>query len=344
MNKLYAVMKESKIVFGPVADTEYAKVVEFLGKLDLNEKKKCRVIMKQSVENKAPVEGVIPANINTEKVSVPQNAKPSIKIEKAKEVESDEFVFNETNEAFNSYLDGAGGSSDYWKPKDGRNLIRILPLGGVSPVDWKTPYPFVMTGLHGSVGLSMQEKVHCPRLTYNQPCPICAFVWKLYNSKLPDDIALARKIKAYKSVIANIINLADIESGVQKYAFGKKLAAKLVSYLQDPDTKYVLHPDKGNNFILIKKTVDNYPNYDESRFEMKSSPVSTILPNWKEQIHNLVSEIKAKTYDELVLILKDTKKAMLTSDESVEPEVIVDPENNIIEIDTNELDEKLKNF
>lgn len=342
---MYAVMKETKIVFGPVPDIEYNKVIEFLGKLNVEEKKKCRVIMKQSVESSDKLSEISKFK-EQPKVEISKIEKEISKTEKLNTLDTDEFLFADVNVAFNSYLNGSGSSGDYWKPKDGRNLIRILPLGGVSPVDWKTSYPFVMTGLHGNVGLSMQEKVHCPRLTYAQPCPICTFVWQLYNSKLPDDIALAKKIKAYKSVLANIIDLSDVDSGVQKFAFGKKLAAKLLSYLQDPDTKFVLHPEKGNNFILIKKIIDNYPNYDESRFEMKATSVSSILSDWKEKIHNLVTEIKAKTYEELVEVLKNTKKAMLTSDESISD--IEDSSNSsnesIVEVDVDELNEKLKSF
>lgn len=351
MTKFYAVVKENRVVFGPIADTEYAQVIGFLGKLSADEKKKCRVIMKQSPEAvKSVPSDVKPLASKIE----PVVEKVVNKIEKPQvqsvSVNSDEFVFADVNATFNFYLEGSTGSTEFWKPKEGRNLIRILPLGGVSPADWKTPYPFVVSGLHANVGLSMQERVYCPRLTHNKPCPICAFVWKLWNSKIPDDITLARRIKSYKTVLANIVDLSDVEAGIQKYAMGKKLAAKVISYLEDADTKFVLHPEKGNNFILIKKTVDDFPNYDESRFEMKPSSILPILPDWRDKIHNLMNSVKSKSYEEMTEILKNTKQALLSAnDESIasveQPSVFSqDAEAGITEINIEDLDEKLKNF
>ena len=287
------------------------------------------------------------------------------KVEEPAPATGDEFTFdNPSAQAFGSFLEG-GGTSEYWKPKDGKNLVRLLPLGGINPNDWKTPYPMLLSGVHPNVGLSLQETVYCPRLTHNKACPICAFVWKLWNTKNKEDEELARRIKAYKRILMNIIDLSDIEAGVQKYAFGKKLAAKIVSYLQDPDTRYVLHPDKGNNFILIKKTLDGFPNYDESRFEMKSTPLSAILPDWRKGINDLRKDIVEKSYDELVAILNDTKKALLTSatDSPVASPAAAQPVENIAdaqtqandqfgspeatevtEVSLDELDNKLNNF
>ena len=360
MTKLYAVMKEKVVVFGPVPEAEYNKVVEFLGKLGEADKLKYRVVMK--VVATSVSEPVAQAPGQTVKVQSTLEPKPVLTTTKKKEIPvvstPDEFVFADSSAAFSAHLEGSGGAGEYWKAKDGRNLIRVLPLGGVSPIDWKTPYPFVSLGLHSSVGLSMQETVHCPRITHNRPCPICSYVWKLYNSKAPDDIAIAKKIKAYKRVIANIVVLSDVESGVQKFAFGKKLAEKLSSYLQDQETKLVLHPENGNNFILIKKVLDGYPNYDESRFEMKSTSITQILPNWRDQIHNLTLDLKEKTYDELVVVLRETKKAIMNAGEDFEGSPISDVHKvnvdvlpttqegfqDITEVGLDDLDNKLSNF
>jgi len=367
MSKQYAIMKDGKVVFGPVPESEYQKVVTHLNTYPAEERKSYKVVFTtakaeasatpppastptvEPVKEKAPA--TPPPSAVTQPPATPQ---PSA----VTEPETDEYTFdNNATAAFSSHVEG-GGSSDYWKPKDGRNMVRLLPLGGINPNDWKTPYPMILLGIHPNVGLSMQETVHCPRLTYNKACPICAFVWKLYNTKNEEDKELAKKIKSYKRIIMNIIDLSDIEAGVQKYAFGKKLAGKIVSYLQDPDTRYVLHPDKGNNFILIKKTLDGYPNYDESRFEMKSTPLSSILPEWRNGINDLRKDIVEKTYDELAVVLKETKKALLTaSSDDVNPVGAQSVEQappsdafgtqesaEVTEVSLEELDQKLDNF
>jgi len=379
MSKQYAIMKDGKCVFGPVPEADYQKIVTHLNTFTPEERKTYKVVFttaKSEAPAVTPPVTTPPAAVTPpapvtppvqEKVAPPVTPPaaqaPAVETPPATEQPADEYTFdNNATAAFSSHVEG-GGSSEYWKPKDGKNLVRLLPLGGINPNDWKTPYPMLLSGLHPNVGLSMQEMVYCPRLTHNQACPICAFVWKLYNNNNEEDKALAKKIKSYKRILMNIIDLSDLDAGVQKYAFGKKLAGKIVSYLQDPDTRYVLHPDKGNNFILIKKTIDGYPNYDESRFEMKSTPLSGILPEWRKGIHDLRKDVVEKSYDELAVVLRETKKALLESStddvapvESHAVETVAQapaaadnqfggPEGTEVqEVSLEELDTKLNNF
>jgi hypothetical protein len=140
----------------------------------------------------------------------------------------------------------------------------------------------------------------------------------LYNSGDKNDQALSKRIRSYRRVLANILDLSNLEAGVQKFAFGKKLAEKILSYKSDPeyqeDGRDFLDPEVGRNFILIKKKVDNYPNYDDSRVEVKITALSQIYPNWRAECHNLVAQVKPKTYDEMMKVLTDTKQAILTTD------------------------------
>lgn len=337
MAKQYAIVMNGEHVFGPVSGTEYNKVLQYLNNLQPDQRKLCKVQIIGDVDKKSA-----PKKDN-------KLEQPAPIVQKSN---SDEFTIDaDTVNAFGNFIEGTG-QSNYWKPKEGRQLIRFVPIGGVSPIDWKSPFPFISTGVHSNVGATLQDTVYCARQTHGKPCPICAFVAKLYNSKSEDDIIVARKIKGYKRVIANIIDLADIDKGIQKFAFGKKLAAKIQSYLQDEDTKNVLHPENGNNLILIKKTVDKFPNYDESRFEIRPSSLTKLCQNWRKDAHNLIDEIKEKSFDELNAILVETKKALLnnqSTDWTVTPEDQTVNDNptvnvgsdNITEINPDDLDKAL---
>lgn len=295
-SKSYTVMMNGEILLGPLQD--YGKVKAFLDGLNPAIKTKCTVKVGTSEAQSQPEEEVVAQPVKSEK--------PQVK------VHSPAVASVDVNNVFGAYLEG-GGQSDFWKPKDGRNLIRILPIGGVLPSDWTTPYPLLLSGVHSNVGLSLRETIYCPRLTHNQACPICNFVWKLYNTKNENDLKLARNIKGYNRVLANIIDLADIESGVQKFAFGKTLARKIMTYMEDPEFMPLLDAETGHNFIVIKKKVDNYPNYDDSRPEVKTMALAQIFPKWKESAYDLKKEIVEKTYDELMKVLTDTKKAILST-------------------------------
>jgi hypothetical protein len=145
----------------------------------------------------------------------------------------------------------------------------------------------------------------------------------LYNSKNDSDKELSKRIRSYKRVLANIIDLENVEAGVQKFAFGKKLLEKIMSYKKDPEYQVegrdFLDPEVGRNFVLIKKTVDNFPGYNDSRPEIKTTALSQIFPNWKSDCHNLVSDIQDKSYDDMMKILADTKHAIIATDPGALP-------------------------
>lgn len=299
MVKSYTVVMGNEVLFGP--ETDYAKVKGFVDTLNPAIKSKCSVKVAQTTSGNQPGEVVKEAK---EEALIDPAGEPVKKSTKS--------AAPDVNSVFGAYLEG-GGQSAFWKPKDGRNIVRILPIGGVLPTDWVTPYPFLLSGVHSNVGLSLRDTIYCARLTHNKACPICNFVWKLYNTKDNNDLELAKRIKAYNRVIANIIDLSDVEKGVQKFAFGKTLARKIMSYMEDPDFAPLLDAEAGHNFIVIKKTVDGFPNYDDSRPEVKTTSLTAIYGDWKKEAYDLKKEIVEKSYDELMAILTDTKKAILST-------------------------------
>jgi hypothetical protein len=299
VEKKYVVMMGAEVMFGPEAD--YAKVKAFADSLSPAIKSKCTV---KTTTSSKPSATAAPATATPATAKAPASA--------AKEA-SKPVAPVDGDAVFGSYLEG-GGPSDLWKPKDGKNIIRILPVGGVLPSDWSTPYPFILSGVHPKVGLSLNDMVYCARLTHKKACPLCQFIWNLYSSKDENDVKLAKRMKAYNRVIANIIDLSDVEKGVQKFAFGKTLARKIFSYMEDPEFKPLLDAEQGHNFVVIKKTVDGYPNYDDSRPEVKITPLSSIYPKWKDEVFDLRKEIAEKSYEELAEVLANTKKAIMSTD------------------------------
>jgi hypothetical protein len=304
--KRYTVINNGEVLFGP--ETDFAKVKTFTDSLNPAIKSKCNVKV-ETIAEPAKETGAAAVE-HKEEPAVKETV--SAKVTANKEEKPKAPGPADADAVFGSFLEG-GGQSDFWKPKDGRNIIRILPIGGVLPSDWVTPYPFVLGGVHSNVGLSLRDTVYCARLTHNKACPICNFVFQLYNTKDDNDIKLAKRIKGYTSIISNIIDLSDIEKGVQKYAFGKTLARKIKSYMDDEEFKPLLDPERGHNMIIIKKTVDGYPNYDDSRPEVKTSSLTQLYAKWREEAYDLKKEIKEKSYDELIKILADTKKAILST-------------------------------
>ena len=310
--KRYVVVMGVETLFGP--DSDYKKVKEFMDGLSPTIKGKCSV--KTVAGTPAAAAASEPEPAATPPVaSEPAPAAPTAPSTKPAPTPVAPSKAGNVDAAFWGAFEGSGSSAT-WKPKDGRNVIRILPIGGVLPTDWVTPYPFVLSGVHSNVGLSLNDTVICPRLTFGDACPICQFSWRMYESKDEGEIQTGKKIKGYIRVLANIIDLADPEKGVQKFAMGKKLATKIKTYMEDPEFAPLLDAEIGHNFILIKKTVDGFPNYDDSRPEVKRSSLSTLYPAWQKEAHALVGDIKKKSFAELQAIVQNTKRALLAASSS----------------------------
>lgn len=311
--KQYAVRMGDTVMFGPTTDIAAAK--DFKAKLAPEVQKSCSIYAQEVPSGEAKVAAPPAAK--------PGKAAPAPAAKPGRAAPASAVQEHDAASVFGSYLSGSG-SSEFWKPQDGRNIIRILPKGGVLPSDWKTPFPLLMSGVHSNVGLSLNETVYCPRLTHGRACPICNFVWKLYKSNNEQDKKLAGQLRGYKRTIANIIDLSDVDAGVQPFAFGIKLARKIMGFFQDPEyvemygtrdpVQGLLDPVHGRNFVCKKSKVDGFNNYDESRFELKESSLAAVYPGWEKGVINLVKYVIEVSYEDLEKILNDTKRAMLDSD------------------------------
>ena len=348
MPKQYSVVKkeDNSVVYGPVFEDKYEEIIEFMSGVPSKEKSKLKI---EIVENSAQKQEASPTKEPVSETP-PSTKKQPAKKEPAKPKSDNSSQTINANDAFSSFLEGSTSTS-FWKPKMGKNLIRILPIGGVLPTDWVTPYPLLLCGCHSRVGLSMQDTVHCPRITYGKACPICQFSWNMYNSNDPADKKLSSNIRGYKRIMANIIDLSEVGKGVQVYAFGQKVADKILTFLRSEveEERTVLDPKVGRNFIVELRSLDGFNNYDNSRFEMKSTSLDDIYPTWEKEVHDLKKYIEPKSYDELVKIVKQTQQAILNSsptswrDEGGAVGAAND-DVDTVEVTEDEIDNRLKNL
>lgn len=196
---------------------------------------------------------------------------------------------------------GGGFTSNFWKPKDGENIIRILPPDDDEDVFYKE------TGAHSVRG---QFFLWCPRLESGKKCPFCEETRRRYNAGTDLDVEIGRKIKSRKLYLYNIVDRKDEEdpNKVHVYMSGKKVWEKILSYYFDEDYGALDDVDSGYDFKLIKKTQGEFPNYDDSRPLPKPSPLS----DDKEEVASILSSkedlssfVEVKSYDELKSQLED---------------------------------------
>lgn len=210
------------------------------------------------------------------------------------------------------------GDDRFWKLErdksgNGSAIIRFLPPPAV---DGDDALPWVRVFDHGFKGPTGKWYIENSLTTLNQKDPVSEYNSKLWNES-SDDASWQRKQardqKRRLHYISNILVISDPknpdnEGKVFLFKYGKKIFDKITT-LMNPEfegDKPVNPFDfwKGANFKLRIRTVDGYPNYDQSIFENSAAlnDDDEELENiWKKQysLKEFVDPKNFKSYDEL---------------------------------------------
>lgn len=137
------------------------------------------------------------------------------------------------------------GSGQFFSFKDGRNVVRFLPgLNGQ-----KAFIPFFKHFVKGAEGGKMYGGP-CPLKMAKQPCVVCAVAAKLSRGSNADR-DLAEELGARSRVVANIIDRAAPDAGVQVAEFGTSIynAVKDIKRSLGDDPT---HPIEGFDLVVEK--------------------------------------------------------------------------------------------
>ncbi len=124
-----------------------------------------------------------------------------------------------------------GGGSEFWKPKQGDNLIRLLPgVGEMNDIFW------VEKGSHFiELGSNNWKTWICPEFTAGEPCPICEYVRALYNTGDKGDKTLADDLRMTKAYSVNLIDRKNEDKGVQIYNGKVTVMRQWAALIGDPE-------------------------------------------------------------------------------------------------------------
>lgn len=140
-----------------------------------------------------------------------------------------------------------GGGSQFWKPEEGRNVIRFLP----ALADWETPF-MVIPEHYVNIGEKFFNFV-CPKAAMGKPCPVCDKASELYAGSERDQ-KMAQRLFVKKQVYANIIDRKNEDAGPQVYKFGKTVWEGLKEIREDPDVGGdFTHPKTGFDIVVKRK-------------------------------------------------------------------------------------------
>ena len=161
-----------------------------------------------------------------------------------------------------------GQGNTFFQLKDGKNRVRVLPPPPGSEDVW------YKTGTHWGVGANKDNFNCAAAADKNADCYLCEVVHKLAKSKSDDDQAVADRIRAKKSWLYNIVDLSDVEAGIQVMAVGAMAHGDIRAYIEDEDGDYGDITDLEEGFNLtIKKTGKGMKTKYEVKASRNPSPV-----------------------------------------------------------------------
>jgi len=156
---------------------------------------------------------------------------------------------------------GKGGK--FWKPKDGKQDIRIVPT--------EDGDPFKSFHFHYNVG---ETGFMCPKRNFGDECPVCNFSYSLYREGDDESVKMAKDISAKQRFFSPVIVRGEEDGGVKIWGYSKTVYETLLGLILNPDFGDITDTEEGVDLTLTygKQAGAQYPSTDITP-RRKSSPL-----------------------------------------------------------------------
>lgn len=204
-------------------------------------------------------------------------------------------------ETLKSWNEKPERNTDWWRPQQGENKIRIIE----APSDSDKPSMYVAYK-HFNIGPE-KRSYWCRKSTgfkdknWNESCPVCDYVSKLYDSGEEEDKKFASSMKASQRIILNIVDLNKPEDGVKLFECSKTLWDIMIKYWGSSKWGNLADADKGYDFIIQRDGAKSFPNYDKSYAVDDASPIQD--RQWIEDMKDLREVVEIKDADFIASVL-----------------------------------------
>ena len=223
------------------------------------------------------------------------------------------------------------GESNYGfdKLEQGKNVRRVLFPKGSSDSFYSEGY------VHFGLGAEGKKSVTCPKtFGENKRCPICEYVESLKKSKDPEDAKLADRLRKTKRIYINVINRDSDDETIKVLPIGRTIFKALIDVMCDPDYDDITKFDVGRD-VTITRTGQGL----KTEYSVLPKPKQSMTSETKtrdeldEEMPDLESLFKEKTYDELKAILNGEEENESYTDE----DELEEPKATKSEVDLNNL-------
>lgn len=169
------------------------------------------------------------------------------------------------------------GSGSFFKPKEGKNTVRILPPWSEEGLWYKEGV--IHYGLKNKDG---KERGYACLKQFDKDCPICEKREELAKQGA-EGKELADRLRGRVKFYANVL---DYKVGkVVIWGFSAKILSTLLSYCSDPDFGDISDPEKGYD-VIVERTGTGQT---DTRYAVRCRPKPTALEGdtWEDGIKDL---------------------------------------------------------
>lgn len=205
----------------------------------------------------------------------------------------------------------------FWRPKEGKTIIRVLPPNGKAgeklfyfthKVHWinKQPYECLDQQLVDKNGV----------LHKKEKCPICEITKRMRASADEDIQKEGKNLSAKYKYLTRILvrNHDTYDTTPIFYEMPYKIRGKVLSAIQEGDFGTVVGVRDGRDFTLIKEGSGFLTSYDNSMLRPNTSPIL----GTDEEMIGVIEKIKNMPYSDIISFKEyDELKSVILEDESV---------------------------
>ena len=135
---------------------------------------------------------------------------------------------------------GQSRTSQFWRPADGDQSIRIVPTPDGDP--------FKEFWFHYNVGKN--AGFLSPKKNFGEDDPLDAFVRQLFNEGTEESIKMAKNLMARQRFFSPIIVRGEEDKGVRLWGYGKQVYTQLLELVLNPEYGDITDPESGTDLVL----------------------------------------------------------------------------------------------
>ena len=169
-----------------------------------------------------------------------------------------------------------------WKPKPGKQVVRIVPYKYVPD------NPFIELKFH----YNLNGKTYLSPDSFGRPDPIVEFSNRLKKTGDKEDWKMGRKMEPKMRTFAPVIVRGEEHEGVKFWGFGKQVYQELLSIISDPDFGDITDLTSGRDIVVEFKTGDESgKSFPETNIRVKPNVSVAIDPKNVSLVDSLKNQI-----------------------------------------------------